>query len=408
MLEGFWIRNFKSLKQVGIGACFPQFAYIDDETKVFPYALDSATLLAGAAGYGKSTAIDAFTFVSDALRRGVDFACLKRGGFEALYSQDGRGPMSFGFLYREPGERDPVTYALSLRCAKNKTPYIESELLAYRRGKESVPIFFLQNGVKSIRYLAPDARIGTQELTQIEFTDFRHLGLAALKSHPKFPVLASVRRLFEEWALCNFTGDPARGLDFSLPRRHDSPRGVSLSGVVRHAAVSYGTEFESLLNRVAAKLPGVEAIHADLAEPDKPRLAFKMERLERPVPMTLLSDATIRLFTYMILLEEERPAPLVVLEEPENGLDRHHTWKLAELIHGASVFATENRQLFATTQHPGLADVFHPTQVWIFEKNAEGETIVERASDTVVVQQLAEQTDEVVPRWFSDHFEEKM
>ncbi len=407
MLEGFWIRNFKSLKQVGIGSCFPQFAYIDDETNVFPYALDSETLFAGAAGTGKSTALDGLTFVSDAMRRGVDFACLKRGGFEALYSQGGRGPLSFGFLFRQPGEPDPVTYALSIRCAKNRVPYVESELLAYRRGKESVPVFFLQNGTKSIRYLAPDARIGTQQLTQIEFTDFRSLGLAALESHPKFPVLALVRRFFENWALCNFTGDPARGLDRSLPRRHESPRGVSLFAVVRHALESYGSDFDNLLGRIAATLPGVKAIEADLTEPDKPRLAFRMEHREQPVPMTLLSDATIRLFTYALLLGEDQPAPLVALEEPENGLDRQHTWKLAELLHHAGN-GSRDGQLFVTTHHPGLADVLHPSQVWIFDRSPEGDTIVERASDTVVIQQLAESTDEVVPRWFSDHFEGKM
>ncbi len=406
MLEGFWVRNFKSIKQIGIGTCFPQFAYIDDETELFPFELDSVTLFAGAAGTGKSTAIDALTFISDALQRGVDFACAKRGGFDAFYSQSGRGPVSFGFLFRQPGEPNPVTYALSLRNAKNNVPYVESELLAYRRGKDSVPIIFLQNGAKSIRYLAPDARITSQELTQLEFTDFRTLGLAALESHPKFPVLQTVRHFFENWALCNFSGDPARGLDRSLPRRHDSPHGVTLFAVVRYAIETYGDDFPQLLQRIASRLPGVQRIETELANPEKPCLLFQCEGREKLIPMTHLSDATIRLFTYTLLLEEDHPAPLTAFEELENGLDSLHTRKLAELINQAANQARPN-QIFVTSLRSDMADVLPPAQVWIFDRDLNGDTIVERACDTLEMQQLATSTDEVAPYWFSDIFAQK-
>lgn len=212
-LEGFWIRNYKSMRQVGIGTCFPQFVFVDDETRFFPYQLGRTTLFAGASGTGKSTILDAFAFVSDCYLYGLDYACIKRGGYDAIHAQGAKGAISFGFQLREPGETQAATYAVSIGCTGNKIPFIESELLAYRQGKESVPVFFLQNGQKSIRYLAPDERIGTEELTRIEFTDLKHLGLAALEDHPRFPILRSVRRLFEHWVLSDFTPDPARGLD---------------------------------------------------------------------------------------------------------------------------------------------------------------------------------------------------
>ncbi len=403
MLEGFWIRNYKSLRQVGIGIGFPQLNYVEDELALFPYELGGVTLFAGASGTGKSSLIDAFMFVSDCYRRGLDFACLKRGGFESLYSYGGKGAMSFGFHYRQQGEVDTATYALSVGRAKNNVPYIESELLAYRRGRESVPIFFLQNGVKSIRYLAPHEQITNAELTQIEFTDYKHLGLEALASHPRFPVLASLRHLFESWVLGNFTMDPARGLDASLPRRQESPRGVSLSGVLRYMLQRYGDGIDTLLSRVAARIPQVTTIQLDRTNPEKPTLAFKMADLDRPVPITLLSDATIRLFAYALLLEEEDPAPLVMLEEPENGFDRLHCWKLTELLSQQA-----KSQLFATTHHPGLADVLHPSQVWLFQKSRDGFTVVERASDTLGVEESPSVDASPEPHWFSKRFEEKL
>jgi predicted ATPase len=403
VLEGFWIRNFKSLKQVGIGTCFPKFVYVDDETKVLPYPLDSLTLLTGDVGTGKSSALDAFSFVSDCYRHGVDFACLKRGGYDAIYSRGSKGAISFGFHYRQEDELEAVTYALSIGCAKNKSPFIESELLAYQRGKESLPVFFLQNGVRSIRYLAPDERIGNLELTKIEFTDYKNLGLASLESHPKFPVLASLRNLFENWVLSDFTPDPARGLDLSLPRRHESPRGMSLSGLVRYVLERYGQESETFFQRIASQIPDVETILVDSTQIEKPRLAFKMSGLDQPIPITLLSNGTIRLFTYAILLEENDPAPLIILEEPENGFDLLYRWKLSERIHHR-FDESPNRQLMMTTHHSDFADTLYPSQVWVFEKNQEGFTVVERASDALVLQEVMEKNQPIEPRWFSEQF----
>ena len=411
MLQGFWVRNFKSLRQIGIGSCYSRFVFVNvekdnEEDDIQPYNLGSVTLFTGASGTGKSTAIDAFNFISDTYRYGVDVACLKRGGFDTIYSQGGKGPIAFGFQYRQTGESDTVTYALSIYRTKNKIPFIESEVLAYQRDSESLPIIFLQNGAgKSIRYLAPDERLTNAELTQIEFTDHNHLGLAALNSHPKYPVFAALRTLFESWTLCCFTPDPARGLDSSLPRRQESPRGVSLSGVVRYIAKRYQNNLKPLFFRVAATMPNVENILLDSTNPEKPFLSFQLKDRDNPVPITHLSAATVRLFTYTLLLEEENPAPLVVLEEPENGLDRTYRGKMLEALRRFEALPRPmSTQVFVTTHHPAIADGLCPSQVWVFEKDREGFTAVERASDSILFESEYEQND---PQWFSVHFDEK-
>ena len=406
MLKGFWIRNFRSLQQIGIGSCFPKFVFIDDETDLFLYDLSPVTLFAGAAGSGKSSIIDSFNFVSDCFRYGVEAACLKRGGFDAIYSQGGKGALTFGFEYQQKGEADTATYAISIFRTKNKVPYIESELLAYQRGEESLPVIFLQNGAeKSIRYLAPDERLSNAELTKIEFTDHNRLGLAALESHPKFPVLASFRSLLANWTLCCFTPDPARGLDKSLPRRHDSPHGVSLSGLIRYIAKRYKNNLRALFTRVAAALPNVDQILLDDTNPEKPQLTFQLKDRDVPIPITHLSSATIRLFTYTLLMEEEEPAMLTIMEEPENGLDREHRGILVE---GLNRFRDTARpgfpQILLSSHHPAVVNGLHPAQVWILEKDRQGFTAVERASDSVVFQSEEDFAD---PQWFSTHFDEK-
>ncbi|MDR0871603.1 MAG: AAA family ATPase [Planctomycetaceae bacterium] len=401
MLDGFWIRNYRTLKQVGIGACFPQFSYIDDWAAVLPYELGAATLFAGANGTGKSTVADAFSFVSDCFYHGVDFACQKRGGYSAVYTHGSTGAMSFGFLYQYEDESDPVTYAVSIACTAEKIPYIESELLAYRRGKESVPVFFLQNGIKTIRYLAPDERITNAELTKIEFTDFKHLGLQALESHPKYPVLAAVRKLFNDWVPCDFTPDPARGLDVSLPRKHESQRGTNLSGLVKYLVNRYGSSLNGLLERITNSLPDVNEIILDVSQSERPRLSFKMYGQETLIPITLMSAADIRLFTYCLLLEEDEPAPLVFLEEPANGLDRLHKYAMFQQI-GRVMDFPKNRQMFATVHQLDVIDAVHPSNVWLFEKDENGHTSVERASDSMPSSEHGGEA--LSPHWFSDRY----
>ncbi|MDR3234630.1 MAG: AAA family ATPase [Planctomycetaceae bacterium] len=403
MLEGFWVRNFKSLKQVGIGTCFPKFVYVEDDTNVLPYALGPVTLFTGANGTGKSSAVDAVNFVSDCYRYGADAAVLKRGGYDAIYSQGSSGLISFGFQYRQPNETEAVTYAVSIDCSKHKVPYIETEILAYQRGKESLPVMFLQNSAKSIRYLAPDEKVTNAELTKIEFTDYNHLGLAALDSHPKFPVLQSLRLFFENWTLCHFTPDPARGLDKALPHRQESPHGVSLSGVVRYIIKRYKNNLRALLKRVAEAMPNIEQIFLDDSDPSKPQLSFQLSDRDVPVPITHISAGTVRLFTYFILLQETEPAPLVVFEEPENGLDRQLRTRMLEEI---SLFAGRETgtQILVNTHHPAVVNAMPPSQVWVFEKDRDGFTAVERASDSIMFESESDYSD---PEWFSIHFDVK-
>ena len=403
MLQGFWVRNFKSLRQFGVGSCFPKFVYIEDESEFLPYTLSPVTFFAGASGSGKSSVVDAFSFVSDCYKHGVAGACLKRGGFDAIYSQSGKGAITFGFQFKQKGEADVATYAISLFRTKNKVPYIETEILSYRQGEDAKPILFLQNGAeKSIRYLIPDKELSAADLTKIEFTDHNRLGLAALESHPRFPVLASLRTMFEDWTLCSFTPDPARGLDKSLPRRHDSSHGLSLSGLVRYVIQHHKGDLKSLLQRVAVNIPNVEKISVDDTNPDKPMVAFVLFDRDYPIPITHLSSATIRLFTYTLLMEENVPALLTIIDEPENGLDLAHRKKLsATFKRFEKMRRPENPQLLISTHCPDILNNQHPSQVWMMEKDRDGFTAVERASDSMVFQSEADYSN---PQWFTELF----
>ena len=73
-IEGFRIKNFRSLKEVTLGRLW-------NEQKRAP--LTPMTAVIGKNGVGKSTLFDAFGFLADCLKSGIEEACDAhgRGGF---------------------------------------------------------------------------------------------------------------------------------------------------------------------------------------------------------------------------------------------------------------------------------------------------------------------------------------
>jgi Fe-S cluster assembly ATPase SufC len=102
---------------------------------------------------------------------------------------------------------------------------------------------------------------------------------------------------------------------------------------------------------------------------------------------------------------------LAIGEEPENGFDRLHCWVLAEQIRSFER-RKRNQQLLLTSHDSNIADILHPSQVWVFEKDREGFTVVERASDSLGIREEGEITENDSPipdanNWFK-RFEDKI
>lgn len=98
-IEGFRIKNFRTLKDVTLGRLWNQ---------QLAEPLTPMTAVIGKNGVGKSTLFDAFGFLADALKSGVEEACdlRGRGGFEKIRAQGQEGPIEFHI--------NGVTYHISM------------------------------------------------------------------------------------------------------------------------------------------------------------------------------------------------------------------------------------------------------------------------------------------------------
>ena len=95
-IEGFRVKNFKVLKDVTLGRLWKQPGN---------QPLTAMTAVIGKNGVGKSALFDAFGFLADALKLGVEEACdaRGRGGSEKMRTQGETGPIEFEVCYRDHG-----------------------------------------------------------------------------------------------------------------------------------------------------------------------------------------------------------------------------------------------------------------------------------------------------------------
>ena len=141
-IEGFKVKNFKSLKDVTLGRLWLQ---PNDKS------LTPLTAIIGKNGTGKSAMVDAFGFLADALKSGVEEACgaRGRGGFEKIRTQGQTGPIGFAVYYREHEDTRPMTYEVAIEVDEFGRPYVLREDMMEDQGNELPSFFFFTKRICS-------------------------------------------------------------------------------------------------------------------------------------------------------------------------------------------------------------------------------------------------------------------
>lgn len=113
-------------------------------------------------------------------------------------------------------------------------------------------------------------------------------------------------------------------------------------------------EFTKVLKEIQTKLPNIEKIEPVKFDNGQMMLKFWEHGFEKAFYSPKMSDGTLKLFAYYLLLHEKNPRQLVFIEEPENGLYHQYLSMLAEEML-KSVGTGFSKQLFVTTHSPFLS-----------------------------------------------------
>ena len=119
-----------------------------------------------------------------------------------------------------------------------------------------------------------------------------------------------------------------------------------------------------------------------------------------------MSDGTLKVFAYLLLLEDPDPPPFICIEEPENGLYHKLLESLAQEFRIHASGKKHAPQIFVTTHQPYFVDALSPEEVWILEKSMDGYSTIRRVSELEVVRNLVEEGLPLGGLWYSDYLDE--
>lgn len=424
-IEGIRIRNFRVLRDITLGKLWN----LQQAEPLTPMAA-----VVGKNGVGKSSLFDAFGFLADCLKTGVEEACdlRGRGGFQRVRSQGQPGPIEFEIYYKEEGNARPITYELAVGEDSTGRPCVQKERLRQRRKgqKHGWPFSFLvlnhgkgvawkgeQEGRKIdeakgqidimelIKSIEDTEKEESRETEIVELEDPRKLGIATLGSLKQHPRISAFRRFIEGWYLSYFTPDAARSLPLAGPQKHLNIHGDNLGNVVQFMEREHPKKFQTILDRIAAKIPGVQKIDTDKTADGRLLLRFNDKGFNDPFYAQQMSDGTLKVFAYLLLLEDPAPPPFLCIEEPENGLYHKLLESLAEEFRSHATGQKGNSQIFITTHQPYFVDALSPEEVWILKKGEDGFSNIKRVSDIDIVKNMVNEGLPLGGLWYSDYLD---
>lgn len=405
LIEGFRVQNYRALRDVTLGKLSSQ----QQGDPLTPF-----TVVIGKNGVGKSTLFDAFGFVADCLSHDVEAACdmKQRGGFERLRSIGVDEPIRFEIYYREAPNERPITYELSIMLDVSGRPFVEAEVLKQRRKGQKhgrpFPFLRLHHG-KGMVWAGEEAVEieGEEDRAQeaVELTDLRQLGIATLGTLKEHPRIKRFRDFLKGWYLSYFHPDAARGLPSAGPQKHLNIHGDNIGNVVQFMEREHRDRFKLILERIATKIPGVASIDTKVTDDKRVLLRFNDGAFQDPFFAQQMSDGTLKVFAYLLLLEDPDPPPFICIEEPENGLYHKLLETLAQEFRAHATGRKGAPQIFVTTHQPYFVDALAPEEVWILEKAADGYSTIQRASDLEVVRNLVDEGLPLGGLWYSDYLD---
>jgi len=408
LIEGFKIQNYRVLKNIGMGriGTDPELRKAD--------VLTSMTAVIGKNGVGKSSIFDAFGFLADCMQTDLETACnaQNRGGYDKMVSSGSGEPISLTIYYRESRNDRPITYEVVIgKDDKTDIPIVlQNERLRQRakREKRGQPrsFLYLEKGKGSV-WVGDESLEGDEtSKREVEFDPYKLAIVSLAEQFKENPRIAQFKQFIQSWYLSYFTPDSARKIPQAGVQKHLNLHGDNVGNVVQYLERNHPIIFKKILNDISQKIPGIGTI-----EPYRDSvtnnlyLLFKDKGFARPFTQQQMSDGTLKMFCYMLLLQDPEPPPFICIEEPENGLYHKLLETLAREFREHATGRKGGSQVFITTHQPYFVDALEPNEVWVLEKADDGFSKIRRASDDSIVRNMVAEGLPLGGLWYSDYLD---
>lgn len=365
--------------------------------------LPRLSVIVGANGSGKSTFFDIFSFLKDSLTQNVDVAVKRRGGYKELVSRGEEGPIGLTVKFREQG-KPLATYQLEIESDRGR-PVVGREVLKFRRGQQGKPwhfVIFSRGRGTAITNEADYGREGAREKRRdYVLDDPSVLAIKGLGQFKEFPIVSEFRGLIENWYISDFHIGEARPSAEAGHAEHLSTRGDNVALVAQYLYEQHPEQFKKVLAAMSQRVPGISKVEAIPTEDGRLVLRFQDGSFKDPFIARYVSDGTIKMFAYLIMLHDPKPYPLLAVEEPENQL---YPELLQELVEEFRDYARRGGQVFVSTHSPDFLNGANLDEIYWLEKQG-GFSTIRRAGDSELLRNLIQEGDLPGALWKQGLFE---
>ncbi|MDB9543091.1 AAA family ATPase [Microcystis aeruginosa CS-1036] len=364
-------------------------------------------VIIGANGTGKSTLFDIFGFLRDALKNNIRQALQIRGGYREIITRGQEQEdieIELQFRMKILDTERLVTYQIIIGQNNNR-PVIKREILRYKRGEHGKPFHFLdfQLGqgyaiTNEEDFSKPDKELDREE-QQLESNDI--LAIKGLGQFQRFKAATAFRSLIENWHVSDFHISEARGSKEISYAEHLSPTGDNIATVAQYIYQQYPTIFQQILEKMKQRIPGISSVEAKETEDGRLILRFQDQAFKDPFIDRYVSDGTMKMFAYLILLFDPNPHPLLCVEEPENQL---YPTLLKELAEEFAHYSDQGGQVFVSSHSPDFINAVPLASIfWLIK--SQGITQIHRAADSEILKNLVAEGDLPGYLWNQGWFE---
>ncbi|MDD4888765.1 MAG: AAA family ATPase [Phycisphaerae bacterium] len=364
-IEYLRVRNYRALQDVEFKGIAPLM------------------VLLGPNGSGKSTVFDVFNFLSECFQNGLRYAWDRRGRAKELKTRGQDGPVVIEIKYRERPGQAVITYHLAIDEGA-KGPFVAEEWLQWRRGSSGKPFRFLdyrEGQGRAVSGETPDSEAHREDIP------LRSADLIAVNTLGQFaehPRVAALREFITDWYVSYLSIEDTRGQPEAGPQERLSKTGDNLPNVIQYLKERHPGRLEDIFKTLRRRVPRLERVDAEPMQDGRLLLQIKDAPFDRPVMSRYVSDGTLKMLSYLVVLMDPEPPQFIGIEEPENFLYPRLLPELAEECRAAA----ERSQLLVTTHSPFFLDAMKPEEVRVIYRNEAGYSQVQRASDICGVKEF--------------------
>jgi predicted ATPase len=356
-------------------------------------------VLLGPNGSGKSTVFDVFNFLSECFQHSLRHAWDRRSKAKELKTRGQNGPIVIEIKYREQPNIPLITYHLSIDQG-TKGPIVLEEWLQWRRGQYGKPFRFLH--YREGKGSAVSGEMPDEKDQRVE-KPLRSADLIAVNTLGQFaehPRVAALREFITGWYVSYLSVEDTRKQPEAGPEERLSKTGDNLANVIQYLKEQHPDRLEKIFEILRRRVPRLESVEAEPMRDGRLLLQLKDAPFDRPVLSKYVSDGTLKMLSYLVVLMDPDPPQFIGIEEPENFLHPRLLPELAEECRSAA----ERSQLVATTHSPFFLNGLNPEEVRVIYRGRDGYSKVVPVVDIPGIPEFFNAGASMGHLWMEGHF----